>query len=252
MAGTNLKKPIYHLRARCSYCHRVPECLARALQPLSISDTDNSLDNHSHVLHAGEHLFYAGEAFQSIYVVRSGSFKAYKNNENGHETVVALYLGTELIGLEAIDRGAYPYSAVALETSSYCPVTPEQMMQVCQTDTETHQEILQAISREIDKEQEHILTILAHKTAYEQTAAFIFNLSARYKRLGYSPREFRIPLSRWELASYLGLTVETISRTLSNLHRRGLIQLRGRLVTILDMQAIKEAAGNGECRMLSN
>ena len=125
-------------------------------------------------------------------------------------------------------------------------------MQICQTDTGMHQEILQAISRELDKEQEHILTILAHKTAYEQTAAFIINLSARYKRLGYSPREFLIPLSRWELASYLGLTVETISRTLSNLHKRGLIQLRGRLVTIIDMQAIKEATGNGECRMLSN
>lgn len=252
MSEPKLKPVVHQLRGRCKSCSRALECLPRALSPPSLHDYDNNCDNHNHILHAGDHLFNVGEPFEAIYVVRSGAFKGYRDNDYGHETVMALYLGTELMGLESVDSGVYQYSAVALETSSFCPVTPEQLRQVCQSETGVGENITHAISRELNKEQEHLLTILAHKTAYAQTAAFIINISARYKRLGYSWQEFRIPLSRWELASYLGLTVETISRTLHLLQKNGVIHLQGRIVKILNLPALKQATGNSECSILSD
>lgn len=249
MPDSNVKDVISRLRTRCSYCTQAMECLQSALSPLSIPELDKAA-GHSHILHRGEHLFRAGQKFQSIYIIRSGAVKTYCIDHAGRETVVGLYLPTELLGVDAIESGKHPYSAVALETSSYCPITYEQLTNACRGDPELQEEIACSISRELLKEEERILMMLAHRNSRQQLAAFLLNLSARYRKLGYSWQEFKLPFGRLDLGSYLGLTLETVSRMLSNLQSSGIIRIQGRHVQITDLDALVKASGDSECGLM--
>lgn len=98
------------------------------------------------------------------------------------------------------------------------------------------------MSSEIKGDQDMIL-LLSKKNAEERLAAFLYNLSMRFSQRGFSPREFRLTMTRGDIGNYLGLTVETISRLLGRFQKSGMLNVKGKYITIIDHEELALLAG---------
>lgn len=193
-------------------------------------------------LHKGEHLFNTGDNFHSIYAVRSGSIKTFTESEQGDEQITGLYLPGELIGLDAIHDEKHPCSAIALETTSLCEMPFDTLEDLSTQIPELHHQLFRVMSKEIASDQS-LLMLMAQKSADERLAAFLVNLSSRLKARNFSETEFNLSMSRKDIGNYLGLTIETISRTFSRFQSEGILSTQRKYVNIHQLDALKELAG---------
>ncbi|MBB6055414.1 CRP/FNR family transcriptional regulator [Tolumonas osonensis] len=169
--------------------------------------------------------------------------KSYTITEQGDEQITGFHLAGDLVGFDAVTRQYHPSFAQALETSMVCEIPYEVLDELSGKMSKLRQQIMRLMSNEIICDQEMIL-LLSKKNAEERLAAFLNNLSNRFSQRGFSPREFRLAMTRGDIGNYLGLTVETISRLLGRFQKIGLIKVKGKYVTILDPVALSQIAGS--------
>jgi CRP/FNR family transcriptional regulator len=195
-------------------------------------------------VHSGEALFSAGDPFTYLYAIDGGFFKTKVFDAEGREQVTGFFMGGEFLGLEGIGLGHYSVTATALE-ASVVGVLPYLLIEERSREVPGLQRELDvALSRQIARGHE-VLMLLGSMRAEERVAAFLLSLSARFKERGYSQSEFDLRMSRHEVGSYLGLTLETVSRLLSRFRKQGVIEVRQRHVRLLDaarLQAIVNSA----------
>jgi CRP/FNR family transcriptional regulator len=232
------------LRSTCSHCSRAQLCL-----PLGVSRTDisrlESLVRQLKPLVRGATLYRAGDPLESIYLVRSGSLKATLEDDNGDQQIIGFFLPGELMGFDALGTNRHTCTAEALELSSLCTLPYRQLTEVCRSVPDLHESLLRMVGREMSVEQDLLLTINRHH-AEARVAAFLVSLSNRFQRLGYSPFDFRLPATRAELGNYLGLTVETVSRSVTQLQERGMISVARRRIRIPDFSALHRLCHGSE------
>jgi CRP/FNR family transcriptional regulator len=192
----------------------------------------------THPLQSGEYLFRAGQEFQYIYALRSGSVKLNLMDEQGNDQILGFYFPGEILGLDAIDGKKHLCSAVALETSSYCAFPFTALSEICQSVPALQNQMFRLMSRELTHENELLLTI-GTRNAEERLATFLITLSSRFHRLGYSAREIKLSMSRQEIANYLGLTIETVSRIMSRFQREELIGVNRKQVLIKNIDLLR-------------
>lgn len=229
------------LKTACKSCKLHDLCLPLGLDALDIDRLDEIIKRRK-PLQKGEYLFRSGEDFTSIYAVRSGSIKTYSENEQGDEQINGLYLPGELLGLDAIHDDRHPCSAIALETTSLCEIPFHSLEDISQNIPGLHHQLFRIMSKEIASDQT-LLMLMAQKNAEERLAAFLVNLSSRLKQRNFSDIEFFLSLSRKDIGNYLGLTIETISRTFSHFQNKGLLETDRKYVKILDLHQLKSIAG---------
>jgi CRP/FNR family transcriptional regulator len=193
-------------------------------------------------LRRGEYLFRAGEPLRAVYAVRSGSVKTVACSRAGDDHVTGFHLPGELMGLDAIDSGVHPCSARALETSSVCEVEYEGLEDLSRTIRGLQRQLLRLMSREI-RHDEKMMALLAGTAAEERLAALLFDMSGRFHERGFSPRTFRLSMSRHEIGNYLGLAVETVSRLFTRLQAEGLLSVQQKHVKIHDLDRLHRLAG---------
>ena len=190
----------------------------------------------------GDFLFEAGERFRGIFAVKSGSFKA-STKPNGHgEKVVDFHFGGELLGLEGIEAGQYAHSVRALENSSVCVLDFSQVPFTGQQLVDFQQELIRTMSDKILQDQ-RLSGLLGTRSAEQRVAAFLVYVSIRFSEHGLPGMEFRLPMSRDEIADYLGLALETVSRMFKRFQSQELLVARGRHTRLLDVAALKDIAG---------
>jgi len=186
----------------------------------------------------GQALYRSGEVFDSVYVIRVGFVKTVALLEDGREQVTGFYMPCELFGLDGIASGRHRIDAVVLANSEIC-VVPYHRLKSCQSQSRAIQNLLNRMfSREIVREQ-HMLLMLGSMRAEERVAAFLLDLSERYRELGFSASEFMLRLTRQEIGSLLGLKLETVSRIFSRFHKSGLIEVEGRRVRLVNREALR-------------
>jgi len=203
------------------------------------------LDNivqRKRVLKKGEFLFKAGDSFSAIHAIRSGSLKSYTISSDGTEQLTGFHLPGEMIGLNAVSTETYPSFAKALETSLVCTIPFERLETLARDIPALQTQLFRIMSGEIRDEQE-LMMLLSKKNADERFAAFVMNLSARYRRRGLSDKEFYLSMTRSDIGNYLGLAVETVSRLITRLQKRELIEIKDRYLCIKDLNALSELAG---------
>ena len=225
----------------CQQCSISQLCLPVSLAEAEVEHLD-SIIKRNRPLHRGEHLFRAGENFQSLFAIRTGSLKTYTVSPDGEEQITGFHLAGEVIGLDAVYRQSHPSFAMALETTMVCELPFEQLEELSGSIPGLRQQLLKVMSREILEDQE-LLLLLNKKNAEERLAAFLINLSTRYARRGRSAQRFLLPMTRGDIGNYLGLTIETVSRLFTRYQKAGLIQANGKEVTILEMKTMSEMAG---------
>ena len=187
-------------------------------------------------------LYAAGQPFHALYVVRSGAFKTFAVDGDGETQVLGFHLPGEIMGLDAIASGRHECSAEALDKSSACEVPFEKLEEVARAIPGLQHQLLRVISREVQNDQRH-LVMIGRKVALERLAIFLHSLSQRLERVRRDPHLFVLPMSRRDLANYLGLVIETVSRLFSRLAELGVIEVERKTIRILDPAKLRELAG---------
>lgn len=190
----------------------------------------------------GRGLFHQNDLFKGLYGVKAGLFKTVATTPDGRELITGFLMPGDLIGLDGIANWRYASSAIALEDSWVSPLEFSQPGPGASR-ASLHEDLPVLMAREIVREQSIIL-MLATMRAEEKVAAFLVDYMQRLEARGLATREIQLPMSRQDLGNYLGLTLETVSRTLSALSARRLIQVSGRHVAILDRHGLEHCAGS--------
>lgn len=211
--------------AACKTCSLNPLCLPVSLSFEDIDKLDEII-KRGRPIQKGEHLFYQGDAFNSVFAVRTGTLKTYTLTKDGEEQITGFHLASEMIGLSSYDVATYQASAKALETTNVCEIPIELLDELSNRLPELRRQIMRIMGREI-REDQQMMMLLSKKSAEERVASFLLSLAHRFKRRGYSERMFRLTMSRADMANFLGLAVETVSRVFTRFQNQELISFGG-------------------------
>ena len=227
------------LKTQCSTCHLRDLCLPCGMTGNDVARLDD-LEFARRRVKAGETLYQEGDKFQYIYAVRSGTFKSTLNLKDGREQVTGFQMAGELLGLDGLASGSHASSAVALEDAEICAIPYAHLSDVAATSPDLQHVISRLMSREIVREHS-LMLMLGSMNAEERLAAFLLNLSSRLKARGFSASEFHLRMSRAEIGSYLGMKLETVSRTFSAFVGQGLLTVDKKHIRIVDVRVLQQA-----------
>lgn len=186
-------------------------------------------------------LYEQGSEFKSIFAVRSGAIKTYRVTASGEEHVLGFYLPGEIVGIDGLSSHRYASYAVALDTSAICEIPFEKLESLSLKLPSLQRYFFQMMSREITDDQK-LLSVVGKNTADQRVASLLLSISARHRRRQLSPEEFVLPMSRQDIANFLGLTIETVSRVLRRLKDNQIVSVEGKAVVIMDYDALQEMA----------
>lgn len=222
----------------CATCPTRHYCLGAGLG----ADALNALGEcmrPSPPLHRGGYLYRAGDPTDGCYIVRSGVYKTFAVNESGEEYVTGFYYPGDVLGLPGLARGVQEESAVAIETGTACRVRPEVLPTLW---TLGGGESLLRLLGEHDRQATAARIGLSQSKADCRVARFLLELSERMQEHGRDARVLPAPMSRTDLASYLGMTLESLSRVFSRLTRARLISATRTEVTLLQPEQLQTLA----------
>ena len=193
-------------------------------------------------LRRGEALYRSGDRFTSLYAVRNGFFKSTALLENGRDQVTGFSMTGEVLGMDGIGPGQHNCDVTALEDGEVCAIPFAGLQQLARELPGLQRHFHRTLSREIVRET-GVMLLLGRMTADERLAVFLLNLAQRFAARGYSPSEFNLRMTREEIGSYLGLTLETVSRTLSKFQQEGLIGVQQKCIRIVDSAGLQQVLG---------
>ncbi len=183
---------------------------------------------------AADHLYHAGDPAQAQYHVRSGMIKTYVINAEGDEYVTGFYLPGEIVG-HVHANGRHAESAVALETASVCELSTDSISGLAQLGLAPA--LFNHLAANASIEARHQIN-LKQTSAQARFAGFCVTMGERLQRLGRSPEHIPTPMSRTDLASYLGMTLESLSRVISKLHTAGVIHASRDHIEVLQVDTL--------------
>lgn len=222
----------HKFRVSCGNCRLNAICLPIALEETDVERLDQIIQR-GRPIQKNEHIYRQDDNFYSVYAVRSGAIKAYHITDDGSEQVTGFYLPGEIFGMDGIAMNRHTSSARALETSSVCEIPFQSLGELSQKIPNLQRHFFQLMGQEIAQDQV-LLTLLSKNTAEQRIATLLLSISARNRRRGLSSSQYRLPMSRTDIGNYLGLTVETVSRVLSRLHKQELIRVDNKEIELLN------------------
>jgi len=216
--------------------------LGRRCLPAELTE-DQTLEFENEVtrsksLDLGEHLFRTGDSFHSLYAIHSGCFKSYTIDQEGREHVLNFHFPGELIGVDAVYQDVHSANAAALENSSVCQLPYKSIMALSFEMPELHFQLLRLFSREVF----YVTTIAGDFTAEERMAAFLMMVSGRLRTHGQSASMLHLAMSRQDIANYMRMATETVSRVLARFESNGLLEADRKNIVILDTKGLAEVA----------
>lgn len=187
---------------------------------------------------AGQRIHTIGQPFEMLYIVNSGFLKTVMIDVFGNEQILGFPMRGDLFGVDGIHGKKYESEVVALSNCDIVLLPFKRFTALGKTHPELESGIYGVMSRELIHEQ-GMASMLGSLSAEARVARFLVNLSERFSNMGYSGRQFNLRMTRHEIGSYLGLTLETVSRTLSAFNEMGLVAVDQRAIEIKDISALK-------------
>ncbi|MBP0630766.1 MULTISPECIES: fumarate/nitrate reduction transcriptional regulator Fnr [unclassified Cupriavidus] len=223
-------------RARCTSCMMRNICMAASLEAGEMARLDTVVQGWRSVKQ-GERLYRAGDPFRSLYAIRAGSFKTVVSPERGKETISGFYMAGDSIGMDGVCQESHNCDAIALEDSVVCVIPFHLLEALCREIKPLQRQLHKMFSAEIVRESRQ-MTLLSNMSAEQRVAAFLLNVSARYRERGYSATSFVLRMTREDIGSFLGVTLETVSRTLSKFQQEGLLTVQGKSIELINLDAL--------------
>jgi CRP/FNR family transcriptional regulator len=233
------------IKVACSNCNLRELCM-----PVGLSDSDmqriDDIVATRRKVKRGTPLFRNGERFTSLYAIRTGFFKTCVATEDGRDQVTGFQMAGEIIGLDGIVNDQHTCDAVALEDAEVCVMPFERIEDLSREVTSLQHHVHKIMSREIVREH-GVMLLLGSMRAEERLAAFLLNLVQRLHARGFSQSELILRMTRDEIGSYLGLKLETVSRTFSKFVDEQLVEVKQRYVRILNAEGLRLIVNNPSC-----
>lgn len=225
------------MKVACSNCNLRELCMPVGLDKQELQRIDEVVATRRKIKRGGM-LFRNGERFTSLYAIRTGFFKTCVATEDGRDQVTGFQMAGEIIGLDGIVNDQHTCDAVALEDAEVCVMPFDRIEEISREVTALQSHVHKIMSREIVREH-GVMLLLGSMRAEERLAAFVLNLVQRLHARGFSQSELVLRMTREEIGSYLGLKLETVSRTFSKFVEDGIVEVKQRHVRILDTEALK-------------
>ena len=232
-------------KVACSSCNLRELCLPVGLSRDNLDRLDTLVATRRTV-GRGDTLFRAGDEFQSLYAVRTGFFKTCVSSEDGRDQVTGFQMAGELLGLDGISTDNHTCDAVALEDSQVCVIPYHQLESLSREFNELQHQFHKIMSREIVRDH-GVMLLLGSMRAEERLAAFLLNLTQRLKARGFSASALILRMTREEIGSYLGLKLETVSRTFSKFQDEGILEVKQRQIQIIDQDKLQGLVNGAGC-----
>ena len=194
----------------------------------------------------GTSLFTTGETFTSLYAIRTGFFKTSVTTEDGRDQVTGFQMAGEIIGLDGIVNDQHTCDAIALEDAEVCVMPFDRIEELSREVNALQHHVHKIMSREIVREH-GVMLLLGSMRAEERLAAFLLNLVQRLQARGFSKSELVLRMTREEIGSYLGMKLETVSRTFSKFAEDKFIEVKQRNIHILDADALRQIVNPPSC-----
>ncbi len=231
------------LRRSCSSCALGELCLPAGIGSADLDRLDTTVRDRR-TLDRGGALYRDGDPFEALYVVRSGSLKTFVQDESGDVQILGFHLPGEIVGFDALALNRHVSQAEALERSSICELPYARLQHVVSEVPALQRQLMRVISREVIEEHRH-LVMMGRQQAQEQLAIFLKSLAARYQGLQRDGIALSLPMSRYDIANYLGLAVETVSRLFSRLEEMGVLEVNRKAVRILRADLLASLCHSG-------
>ncbi|MBS0448849.1 MAG: fumarate/nitrate reduction transcriptional regulator Fnr [Proteobacteria bacterium] len=229
--------PARRAKVACSSCNLRELCLPVAPSAEAFARLDALVELRRSVKR-GSTLFRSGDAFEAIYAVRSGFFKTRVTSPDGREQVTGFQMAGELLGLDGISNDAHACDAVAIEDAQVCVIPFDRLERCSREISELQRQFHRIMSREIVRDH-GVMLLLGSMRAEQRLAAFLLNLTKRLRARGFSGSSLVLRMTRQEIGSYLGLKLETISRTFSKFQSDGVLEVHQRQIRVLDAEALR-------------
>jgi len=228
------------LRRSCASCSLQQLCLPATVEGADLERLDRVI-RARRPLRRGERLYRQGDAARALFVSREGAFKTVTGDAGGESQIIGLHLPGELIGLDGMGSGHHLCDAEALQPASVCELPMSQLEELLPQLPGLQRQLLRVMGRSRDQDQSH-LELLVRRQADGRMPLFLHSPRERSRLPGLDADRITLPMSREDIASYLGMVLETVSRSLGRLQDEGLIQVRGRQLRILDAHGLARRA----------
>jgi len=233
------------IKVACSNCNLRELCMPMGLSQAELDRIDDVVASRRKVKR-GETLFRNGEKFTSLFAIRTGFFKTCVASEDGRDQVTGFQMAGEIVGLDGIVNEHHTCDAVALEDAEVCIMPFDRIEELSREVNALQRHVHKIMSREIVREN-GVMLLLGSMRAEERVAAFLLNLVQRLHARGFSSLELVLRMTREEIGSYLGLKLETVSRTFSKFSDDGIVEVKQRHVRIINTDALKDIVNPKIC-----
>lgn len=230
--------PLADRRAKCHTCLSAPLCLPGNMEDAAISALECIVEEVG-PLPAGHEFLRAGDPFDALYAVKAGTVKTYRIDQQGDVHITGFVLPGELLGLDAFAGERHAQHAVAVTTSMLCKLSFPRFTQLSQHWPSLQRQMFRLFSQALRAAQ----FAQGEWPAETRLAAFLIHLGERWKLRGFSCHDFQLDMPRQDLAAYLGLAPETLSRLFKRFAAEGLLQSQRRHIVLLQPQKLQELAG---------
>ena len=232
----------HSIKVACSNCNMRELCMPIGLSENELQRIDDLIGARRKVKR-NETLFRNGEKFTALYAIRTGFFKTSVATEDGRDQVTGFQMAGEIMGLDGIVSDFHSCDAIALEDAEVCVMPFDKIESLSREVNSLQHHVHKIMSREIVREH-GVMLLLGSMRAEERLAAFLLNLVQRLHARGFSQSELVLRMTREEIGSYLGLKLETVSRTFSKFVEEGTVEVKQRHVRILNAEALQNLVNN--------
>ena len=235
----------HSIRVACSNCNLRELCMPLGLSQDELDRVDDLVASRRRIKR-GSSLFRNGDPFVNLYAIRTGFFKTCITSEDGRDQVTGFQMAGEVMGLDGIVNDRHTCDAIALEDADVCLLPFERIEELSTEIMGLQRHVHKIMSREIVREH-GVMLLLGSMRAEERLAAFLLNLVQRLHARGFSQSELVLRMTREEIGSYLGLKLETVSRTFSKFVEEGIVEVKQRHVRIVNADALKQLVNPQVC-----
>lgn len=219
--------------------------LDSCLSSINTSNVSTQRDSHR-VYHRRDNLFTVGDHFEGVYVLRSGSAKSFITSRDGEEHITKFYYPGDMLGIDGFDGYTHTQTVRFLETSSVCLIKESQVSSLMQTSADFRRSLLQSMSRILACESA-MMMCLSSCSSEQKVARFLLDLSIGFSERNLSNSEFMLSMTRTDIANYLGMAIETVSRVFASFQQRDIIAVKLRHLSILDFTALNNCVSADSC-----
>lgn len=216
----------------CELCSIQPMCI-----PLMKEKTHCHVVNQKMCIKKNDLVITPDKPFNTLFVIHSGCLKSYTITRDKEQQITNFYLPGDIAGFEGINTHSYSNFVQALTDTQVCELKYNEFIDLIDKNSQVFKLVFNLMSAEILHQQQFIL-LLSQKNAEQRLGTFIYTLYKRYARRGHISFNIKLSMSRHDIAGYLGLSIETISRIFSKLQRSDILQVKGKHILIKNLQEL--------------